>query len=82
MIVENSRIESKIDKLDDRLVSIDRTLVQQQVLLDEHIRRTNLLEAEIKPIKRHVDMVTGAMKMIGLLATGMGIAAALLKVLK
>lgn len=62
------RIEAKIDDTNDHLASIDVTLAQQHISLREHIRRTAILEDEIKPIKRHVDMVSGALKLIGLMA--------------
>lgn len=40
---------------------------EQHIILKEHIRRTELLEADIKPVKKHVIMVEGALKFIGLL---------------
>ena len=51
------RIEDKIDKVKDTLGEINVTLASQHVSLDEHIRRTAALEKEIKPIKKHVDIV-------------------------
>lgn len=60
------RIEDKVDKIIDKIGSIDVTLAAQHVSLTDHIRRTELLEKEIEPIKKHVSMVHGAMKLIGL----------------
>jgi hypothetical protein len=60
--------EKKLDKIFDRLGSIDTTLVEQHAVLKEHIRRTNLLEEEIKPIKAHVARVEGVVKFILALA--------------
>ena len=62
------RIEIKLDEVAQRLGSIDSTLAAQQVSLDEHIRRTEILESDIKPVKKHVNMIEGAIKFIGLLA--------------
>lgn len=62
------RIEVKLDDLSDHLASIDITLGQQHVSLKEHIRRTNILEKELVPVKRHVHMVEGALKLLGVLA--------------
>lgn len=62
------KIFEKIDKIDDRLNNIDVSLVRQTVSLEEHIRRTNLLEEEIKPVKRHVLMVEAIFKIIGVLS--------------
>lgn len=62
------RIEDKIDNLSTHLGSIDTTLAGQHVQLSEHIRRTAILEETIKPIKEHVDMVKGAIKLIAIIA--------------
>ncbi len=70
------RIEDKIDKVRDHLGSIDSTLAAQHVSLEDHIRRTALLEAELKPIKKHVDMVNGAMKFLAAIALILSILAA------
>ena len=62
------RIEVKLDGLSEHLSSIDVTLAAQHVSLRDHIRRTEILETELKPIKAHVDRVSGALKLITLLA--------------
>jgi archaellum component FlaC len=72
------RIESKLDATNSHLSSIDVTLASQHESLKYHIKRTELLEAELKPIKKHVDMVAGAFKLIGLTAA-LGAAYAFLK---
>lgn len=64
---DQSRLENKVDKILDRVGSIDVTIAKQQVSLNEHIKRTNMLEAELKPIKRHVYMIQGALKLIAAL---------------
>ena len=61
------KIDSKLDKIGDRLGSIDSTLAAQHESLKEHMRRTSLLEEDVKPIKNHVAMIQGALKLIGLL---------------
>ena len=43
-----NRMDGKLDKLDDRLDNVGQTLVRQQASLDEHIKRTNLLETKIE----------------------------------
>lgn len=68
-----NRIEEKLDDTNDHLASIDVTLAAQHVSLKEHIRRTTILEQEIRPIKKHVDMMNGALKLIGVLALIAGI---------
>lgn len=49
-----SRMESKLDKLDDRLDGVDKTLIEQKGILDEHVRRTDLLEKKIEADVRSV----------------------------
>ena len=50
---------------DKRLDKIDVTLASQHVILDEHIKRTELLEQKMEHVDRHVNMVNGALKLIG-----------------
>lgn len=69
-------ILKKLEQSDARLNSIDVTLAKQHVSLTEHIRRTEILESEVRPIKHHVSMVQGAIKFIGLLSTAFAIALA------
>ena len=69
------RLEFKIDKIDQRINNVDVTLAAQHESLKDHIRRTNLLEEQVKPIEKHVNMVNGAIKFIGIL----GIIAAIIE---
>ncbi len=57
---------TKIDKVLERIGSIDVTLAEQHVVLKEHVRRTELLESALEPVKRHVNMVNGGVKLITL----------------
>jgi chromosome segregation ATPase len=82
------RLLNKLDQLDERLHSIDVTLAKQEVNLQEHMRRTELLEAEvndvrasIEPVQDHVKIVNGILKFIGFLALLVGLATGLLKLL-
>lgn len=58
------RIEDKVDSINDHVAKVQTTLAEQHISLKEHMRRTALLEAEIRPIKRHVNHVEGAMKLL------------------
>jgi len=60
------KIDAKIDQIGNRLGSIDVTLAAQHESLKEHMRRTALLEEDVAPIKKHVAMIQGALKLIGL----------------
>lgn len=48
------RVLDKLDKIDDRLGIMDVTLVRNTASLEEHIRRTNLLEQAQKELKDSV----------------------------
>lgn len=79
-------IIEKLEKLDSRIDNIDITLAKQSVILENqhaslevHIKRTDLLEAKLEPVEKHVDMVAGALKLIGLIGAMIGIITGLLK---
>jgi hypothetical protein len=61
-------IHDMLVKLDDRLDGIDLTLVRHDENLKTHMHRTELLEEELKPVRKHVYMVQGVGAFIGLLA--------------
>jgi flagellar motor component MotA len=73
---ELHNIEQKINKLDERLDSIDVNLAVYNEQLKEHIRRTELLEEDVSPIKEHVSEVRGFIKLISAAAAILGIVAA------
>lgn len=58
------RLEGKIDKVLEHIGSLDSTAAAQAIQLKEHIRRTALLEEELKPIKKHVNMVDGVVRFL------------------
>lgn len=72
------RIEIKVDKVLEHQSEINVTLAAQHVSLKEHIRRTNILETELKPIKQHVQMIHGAFKLLGIIVASVGVAEALI----
>ena len=68
------KIDIKVDKLDDHLDRVDKTLVRQEANLAEHMRRTELLESqhdllvkELLPVKTHVEQVKISMKLLAFL---------------
>lgn len=61
-------IHDLLAKLDSRLDDIHETQIKQAASLDEHIRRTALLERQMEPVRKHVHMVQGVGAFIGLLA--------------
>lgn len=78
--MDEKRVLDKLDEMGKHLNSIDVTLAKQEVNLDNHIRRTDLAEEsislirdEIKPIKKHIHMMEGALKLIGVLSLVVGL---------
>lgn len=71
---DDQRIHDKLDKLDERLDQQGITLVKNTAILEEHIKRTALLEEDMRPIKKHVALVNAAAK-IGSAALGLLLAA-------
>ncbi len=66
------KLESKLDKLDDRLDSVDKTLIRQEENLKEHMRRSvaaeesiQILREELKPVQKHMNHMEGALKLLG-----------------
>lgn len=72
------RIEKSLETLSEKVHSIDKTLVRNTDSLEIHIKRTELLEKEVAPIKIHVTrvefVVTWGFKIIagGGAVTGLG----------
>jgi len=63
------KLEEKIDQLIDTQQDMNETLIRQELNLKEHMRRTEILEDEIKPIVKHVAMVKGAGVFLAVIAT-------------
>lgn len=70
-----SRMEDKIDKVIEKISSIDKTLVKQSVILDEHVKRSTQLENRMDPVETHVKMINGVIKFILLVSAIAGIVA-------
>lgn len=78
-----------LESIREDISEIKVTLAKQHVSLDEHIRRTELLEKsqdqlrnEIKPIQKHVAQVDGVLKFFGLLATAGSLIYTILEIVK
>jgi archaellum component FlaC len=63
-------VDEKLEKISEKLSSIDVTLAVNTEQLKVHIRRTELLEEAVEPVKKHVAMVENSLKLIGLLCSG------------
>lgn len=76
------RIELKLDDVADEQARMNVILGQQHISLKEHVRRSNLLEAQMKPLQKHVYMVEGFFKYVGAIAVILGALATLFEVLR
>lgn len=74
------RIEDKVDKLDSRLDVIDITLTKQGNDLSYHIKRTDILESQISPIRDSYQQLMGVVKFIGFLGLLVSIVVGLSKI--
>lgn len=71
------KIETKLDKVIETANRQEVHLGELTVSVTEHVRRSNLLEAEqkdikkdLEPIKKHVAVVSALMKILSLLVAG------------
>ena len=60
-------IKDSLHTIKGKLEDLHIVSVKQQVILDEHVKRSTMLEEKMVPIEKHVAMVNGAVKFIGLL---------------
>ncbi len=84
-------LEDKIDAqhkdVDNRLDAIEKVTLLQERNLDEHMKRSDNLEKlisrleekDLKPVVRHVAMVEGGLKLLGVIGIVVGIAGGLAK---
>lgn len=70
-------IEAKIDDTNDHLHKIDLTLSAQHISLRDHVKRTNDLQTIVTHVNRHVTMVEGVFKFLGILAAFVTVAGGL-----
>jgi hypothetical protein len=61
-----NRDSDKLDKILDVQSRQAITLERLTVTVEDHVKRTNLLEERFAPVEKHVSMVNGAIKFIAL----------------
>lgn len=67
------RFEDKLDKVVEKQAEMGATLSAQHTSLQEHMRRTTLIENQLMPIKTQADMIKGAVKLLALIGIIIGI---------
>lgn len=85
--VLSEKIGRQHDELDKRLDNIEKVMIAQEINLKDHMRRSDHLEGlldtiqekELKPLHKHVAMVEGAFKFMGVVALFVTIASGIAK---
>ena len=86
------RLENKVDKIAETVSSMDKNLAVYNEQLKIHIEGTvqnrdsikflqTKIETEFKPVNKHINMVEGALKFIGVVSLIVGLIATILKAL-
>lgn len=78
---QTNKLDIQHQELDKRLDNIEKVMIAQEINLKEHMRRTDILEESIKPIQKHVTMVEGVFKFLGLLSLLIGIVSGVARIL-
>jgi len=71
-----------LERLDKSVDGINITIAKQEVHLAEHIRRTSLLEEEMKPIRDHVNRVNALILLLGGILALLGAVKAVIEIVQ
>lgn len=63
-----SKQDERLLQIERSLANIDKTLALNTQHLSEHMRRTELIESELKPVVKHVQKMQGAGGLLAILA--------------
>ena len=82
-------LESFKRDTDKRLDDIEKVLIKQEINLEKHMERSEHLETivekmeenDLRPLRRHVSMLDGALKLVGFFAFSVSIIVGVLKIL-
>lgn len=58
------KLREHLDKISSDISSIRVDIAKQTVSWKHHVKRTDLLEKDLKPVKKHVDFVNMLAKLI------------------
>lgn len=63
----NNRIDAKLDHVVEKLEATNIILARNTASLEAHMEQTMLLKKEIQPLKKHVELVNAAAKVLSAL---------------
>lgn len=75
------RVLDKLDKIDEKQGDMGKVLARNTATLEEHVRRTNILEDKVDRVESCVDKIKGSWKLIMVISTVVGIAATIYNLL-
>lgn len=73
------KIEGKIDKLDERLDRVENVQIAMSKDLSYHIKRTDILEKQLLPIRNKHQQMVGVLKLLGWVAAIAGVVEVILR---
>lgn len=82
----DQKIHDKLDKIIDKVVSLEKTAIKHEETLQHHVYRTDLAEenikllrADVEPLKTFQNKLVGASKLIALGTAAAGVIVGALK---
>ena len=72
-------VKKELKEIQKSINNIDITLARQNVSLEEHMRRTELLENKIDPLQAQINQALGAVKFLTIISVVVGVISALIK---
>lgn len=82
------RVYESLDKIDSELMELRIISTKQEENIKEHIRRTELAEEnlvmlrqEMEPLKQHVIVINGILRVIGVVSVIIGSAAGIFEII-
>lgn len=75
-------MDKRLERIEFKIDTIMVEQAKQHTTLQEHTKRSTMLEDDMRPIRRHVDQMRGALKLLGILAMLAGIAEAIVLMLR
>jgi len=85
--MSNERIYEVLDKISEDISDLKVTAAKQEENIKEHIRRTeiaeenlDLIRKEIEPLKEHVIVINGFLKIVGAISVIVGSVAGMIRI--
>lgn len=85
--MSNERIYEVLDKISEDISALKVTSAKQEENIKEHIRRTeiaeenlDLIRKEIEPLKEHVIVINGFLKIVGAISVIVGSVAGMIRI--